>query len=139
MPIRDIAATEVVTAARTDSVADVAETMADEHVGSVVVEEESLPIGIVTDRQIAVELGDDPELGDEHVDEIMTRDVMTIDADAGVYQAAEALADEGVRRAPLVDDDEELVGLVSLDDILYTLEEEFDAIGDVLEAQSPRA
>lgn len=139
MPIRDIAATDVVTAARTDSVTDVAETMADEHVGSVVVEEESLPIGIVTDRQIAIELGDDPELGYEHVDEIMTRDVMTIDADAGIYQAAEALADEGVRRAPLVDDDEELVGLVSLDDILYTLEEEFDAVGDVLEAQSPRA
>ncbi|MCD2199449.1 MULTISPECIES: CBS domain-containing protein [unclassified Halobacterium] len=139
MPIRDIAATEVVTAARTDSVTDVAETMADEHVGSVVVEEESLPIGIVTDRQIATELGDDPELGYEHVDEIMTRDVMTIDADAGVYQAAQALADEGVRRAPLVDDDEELVGLVSLDDILYTLEEEFDAVGDILEAQSPRA
>ena len=139
MPIRDIAATEVVTAARTDSVTDVAETMADEHVGSVVVEEESLPIGIVTDRQIATELGDDPELGYEHVDEIMTRDVMTINADAGVYQAAQALADEGVRRAPLVDDDEELVGLVSLDDILYTLEEEFDAVGDILEAQSPRA
>jgi CBS domain-containing protein len=138
MPIRDIAATEVVTAARTDSVTDVAETMADEHVGSVVVEEESLPIGIVTDRQIATELGDDPELGYEHVDEIMTRDVMTIDADAGVYQAAQALADEGVRRAPLVDNDEELVGLVSLDDILYTLEEEFDAVGDILEAQSPR-
>jgi CBS domain-containing protein len=139
MTVRDIAATDVVTAARTDTVSTVAETMSDENVGSVVIEEESMPIGIVTDRQIAMELADDSELGYESVDEVMTRDVMTIDADAGIYEAARALADESVRRAPLVDEDQHLVGLVSLDDILYTLEAEFDAIGEVLEAQSPRA
>ncbi|MFB6271089.1 MAG: CBS domain-containing protein [Halobacterium sp.] len=139
MPVRDIAASDVVTAARTDTVSTVAERMDDERVGSVVVEEESMPIGIVTDRQLAVALAADPEVGYEHVDEVMTRDVMTIDADAGIYQAAQALADEGVRRAPLVEDEQELVGLVSVDDILYTLEEELDAVGEILEAQSPRA
>lgn len=139
MPVSDIAATDVVTAAREDSVSSVAETMRTENVGSVVVEEEGMPIGIVTDRQVAVELADDPELGYEHVDQIMTRDVETIDAEAGIYQAAQTLADEGIRRAPLVDDDLELEGLVSLDDILYVLEEEFEAAGEVIEAQSPRA
>lgn len=138
MPVSDIAATDVVTAAREDSVSSVAGTMREKNVGSVVVEEEDMPIGIVTDRQIAIELTDDPELGYEHVDEVMTRDVDTIDADAGIYQAAQTLADEGVRRAPLVDG-QELEGLVSLDDILYVLEEEFEAAGEVIQAQSPRA
>jgi CBS domain-containing protein len=139
MPVSDIAATDVVTAAREDSVSSVAETMREKNVGSVVVEEENMPIGIVTDRQIAVELADDQELGYEHLDEVMTRDVETIDADSGIYEAAQILGNEGIRRAPLVDDGRELVGLVSLDDILYVLEEEFEAAGDVIEAQSPGA
>ncbi|MFC6989007.1 CBS domain-containing protein [Haloplanus sp. GCM10025708] len=41
---RDIAASDVVTAARNDTLSDVAGVMRDEHVGSVVVEEESLPV-----------------------------------------------------------------------------------------------
>lgn len=139
MPVSDIAATDVVTAAREDSVSSVAETMREENVGSVVIAEENTPIGIVTDRQLATNLADDPELGYEHVDEIMTRDVETIDADAGIYQAARHLGDAGIRRAPLVDTNQELEGLVSLDDILYVLEAEFEAAGDVIEAQSPRA
>lgn len=135
---REIAATDVVTAARNDTISNVATVMKDEHVGSVVVEEEDLPVGIVTDRQVALGLADDPEVGHETVDEVMTRDVTTILESATVFQAAQTLSEEGVRRAPVVDDDGELVGLLSLDDLLYIIEEEFDTAEDVIEAQSPR-
>lgn len=135
---RDIAATDVVTADRNDAITDVAATMRDENVGSVVVEEKDLPVGIVTDREIALGLGDDPEFGHETVDELMTRDVVTVNEDDAVFDAAQTLSDEAIRRAPVVDDDNELVGILSLDDLLYVIEEEFDAVEDVIEAQSPR-
>lgn len=139
MPVLDIAATDVVTAARRDPVSSVAQIMADENVGSVVIEEENLPIGIVTDRQMALALKDDPEVGHEHIDEVMTRDVSTIHEDTGLYQAIQTLGQHEVRRAPVVDDDGRLVGIISLDDIIYVLEEEFEEVGSIIAAQSPRA
>lgn len=135
---KDIAATGVVTAARTDTLSDVAALMSDEHVGSVVIEEEGLPVGIVTDRQLALELATNPEAGHKTVGKVMTLDVATILESATVFQAAQTLSDEGIRRAPVVDADGELVGLLSLDDLLYVVEKEFDTAEDVLEAQSPR-
>lgn len=135
---KNIAATDVVTAARADTISEVATLMRDEDVGSVVVEEENLPVGIVTDRQLALGLADDPEVGHETVDEVMTRDVETILESATIFQAAQTLSEEGIRRAPVVDAEGELVGVLSLDDILYVIEEEFDTAEDVLEAQSPR-
>ncbi|WP_423751669.1 CBS domain-containing protein [Salinirarus marinus] len=68
----------------------------------------------------------------------MTRDVETILESATVFQAAQTLSEEGVRRAPVVDADGELVGLLSLDDLLFVIQEEYDAAEDVIEAQSPR-
>lgn len=139
MPVIDIAATDVVTAARRDPVSSVSRIMADEHVGSVVIEEYGLPIGIVTDRRLALALKDDPEVGHEHVDELMTRDVATIHEDTGLYQAIQSLAEHEVRRAPVVNDDGRLVGIISLDDVIYVLEEEFEEVGSIIAAQSPRA
>lgn len=135
---KDIGAEDVVTAARVDTISDVVAQMRDENVGSVVIEEEDLPIGIVTDRQIALALGDDPEVGHEHVDTVMTRDVTTIPEDATVFQSAQTLSEEGIRRAPVVDSDGKLVALLSLDDLLYVIETEFDTVEDVIESQSPR-
>ncbi|MFB6197530.1 MAG: CBS domain-containing protein, partial [Halobacteriaceae archaeon] len=134
----DIAATDVVSAARNDSVSNVAEMMGEEQVGSVVVEEENVPVGIVTDRQIALGVAKDPELGHETVDTVMTKDVKTIHEDSTIFQAAQVLSEEGVRRAPVVDDDGWLVGLLALDDLLFVIQEEFDTAEDVIEAQSPR-
>lgn len=138
MTIGDIAESDVVTAARADSVSDVAERMREADVGSVVVEEENLPIGIVTDRQIALALADDPEAGHDHVDEVMTRDVETIDEDLDLYRAAQKLDEEGIRRAPVVDEAGHLDGIVSLDDIIVVIEREMEAASGVIEAQSPR-
>ncbi|WP_435067163.1 CBS domain-containing protein [Haloplanus sp. C73] len=138
MSVLDIAATEVVTTGRTETLSGVASTMDDESVGSVVVEEDDLPIGILTDREVALALADDPEAGHDTVDDHMTRAVETVSADADVYEATRTLSEAGVRRAPIVDDDGHLTGLVSLDDVLHFVEEALDEAEDVIEAQSPR-
>lgn len=136
--VKEIAATDVVTAARADSVSDVAELMREENVGSVVVEEKELSVGIITDRQLALALADDPEIGHENVAKLMTFDVATVPESASVFQTVQLMSDEGIRRAPVVDDDDRLVGLVSLDDILHVIAEEFNTAEDIIKAQSPR-
>lgn len=138
MSVLDIAATDVVTADRNDTFSEVAAEMAEQKVGCVVIEEDEMPIGIVTDRNLALAMAEDPEAGHRTVDEEMTRDVRTIPDDADIYQAVEILSDIGARRAPVVNDDEKLEGLLSLDDVLHVVEEELDEAEEVIEQQSPR-
>jgi CBS-domain-containing membrane protein len=55
-----------------------------------------------------------------------------------VYEAINQLSDEEIRRLPVVDEDGELVGIVTLDDLLVLLSRELSMAGDIIEEQSPR-
>ncbi|RBI63515.1 CBS domain-containing protein [halophilic archaeon] len=137
MPVSDIALTEVVTADRNTAVTAIAARMEAENVGSVLVLEESDLVGIVTDREIALSLADDPDATDRTADEVMTEDPVTVPSDAGVTELVRRMEDAGVRRMPVVDDGD-LAGIVTLDDVLVLLTEEFDDAVDVVKRQSPR-
>ena len=63
MPVQDLARSEVVTAHTDTAVSKLAEQMADERVGSVVITDDEMPIGIVTDRDLALRC----EIGRAHV------------------------------------------------------------------------
>lgn len=75
-------------------------------------------IGVITDRDIAVRavaLGKDP--GSTHVREAMSPGVKYVHDYDDVDEVAEAMADLQVRRLPVVDREDRLVGIVSLADI----------------------
>ena len=138
MPVDDLARSEVVTATTQTAVADVAETMADETVGCVVITDDKTPVGIVTDRDLALrcvaEKADPTELTAQNV---MTEDLETIQRDAGFYEAVERMSDNGVRRLPVVDDDGTLVGILTTDDLSELLADEQQELAEVIRAQRP--
>lgn len=137
MPVDDLARSEVVTATTQTAVVDVAETMADETVGCVVITDDETPVGIVTDRDLALrcvaEAADPTELTAQNV---MTEDLETINRDAGFYEAVERMSDNGVRRLPVVDD-ETLVGILTTDDLTELLANEQQELAEVIRAQRP--
>ncbi|WP_433626793.1 CBS domain-containing protein [Halomicrococcus sp. NG-SE-24] len=137
MPVSDIAVTEVVTADRNTAVTAIAARMEEANVGSVLVLEESDLVGIVTDREIALSLADDPDATDRTADEVMTEDPVTVPSDASVTELVRRMEDAGVRRMPVVDDGD-LTGIVTLDDVLVLLTGEFDDVVEVVKRQSPR-
>lgn len=47
------------------------------------------------------------------------------------------MGESGVRRLPVVDDDGDLDGIVTLDDVVATVGEELEEIATVIENQSP--
>ena len=77
MSISQIVKTAVVTADRDTSVAAIAATMSTENVGSVVIVEEEKPVGMVTDRSIALAVADDPAIGTTTAAEIPSWDSST--------------------------------------------------------------
>ena len=101
----------------------VAKLMEADNVGSVVVKgTDGHIVGIVTDRDLALRgLGNqmDPNTP---VDQIMTRNVISIGEDADVFEAAGQMATSGCRRLPVLDTDGNVKGIVALDDltVLFT-------------------
>lgn len=98
------------------------------------------PIGVVTDRDLVVKAmaqGSGPF--DATVGEIMTPNPRTVYEGTPIEEALRLMRSGAFRRAPVVDRDGKLVGLVSLDDILDLLAEEFRDIGGLLRKESSKA
>lgn len=129
---------ELVTAWPDDSIVNAAKLMSENKVGCIIIERDNEPIGIVTDRDLTVEViakGLDPET--TSVSDVMTRDPVTAHKDTGVYQLSQRMREHGVRRMPIVDDRGELAGIVALDDIFVLLADEMHGLSKVVRAESP--
>lgn len=116
----------VVTASRDTTVLEAAHLMRHNHVGDIVVVDEveggKRPVGIVTDRDVVVEIvcpGLDASvirLGD-----LQLQPLVTTREQAGYAETVHAMVQHGVRRMPVIDDAGLLVGIITLDDVLRQL------------------
>jgi CBS domain-containing protein len=137
MPIENLARSDAVTAAPDTPVTDLAATMDEENVGSVVITNNETPVGIVTDRDLTVRvLGEGGVPTDQTAKDVMTDDLCTAEPDTGFYEAATLMAEHGIRRLPICKDDS-LVGIITADDITELLADEQQHLGDIIRAQRP--
>jgi CBS domain-containing protein len=137
MPIEDLARSDTVTAAPETPVTDLAVTMAQENVGSVVIANDETPVGIVTDRDLTVRvLGEAVDPTDHTAEDVMTSDPRTVEPGAGFYEAASMMAEDGIRRLPVCEGDT-LVGIITADDLTELLADEQQHLGDIIRAQRP--
>ncbi|MEA2052560.1 MAG: CBS domain-containing protein [Euryarchaeota archaeon] len=118
LEVRDVMTYPAITEEGDASVAKILKIMKMSGIGSVVITEEDKPVGIVTDRDIVMKvIMKDRDISKLKVKEIMSSPLMTIEADASLRRAGKLLVEKGIRRL-LVTDDGELVGVVSLRNIL---------------------
>lgn len=116
MKVKQIMTTEVSTVAPNDTVAKAASIMDQLNVGSVPVTDGSRVVGIVTDRDIilrGVAKGKDPN---QKISEVMTSNIKCATPDMDVHTVADLMAENQVRRLPVVDNDN-LVGIVAIGDL----------------------
>jgi CBS domain-containing protein len=117
MKIREVMTESVVTAAPGAPVRQVAELMRERNVGSVVlVDGRGLPVGFITDRDLAVSVVADGHDGAARSEGHATSPVVTGSPGLEVQEAVDLMVDNGVRRLPIVDGDR-LIGIVTLDDL----------------------
>jgi CBS domain-containing protein len=140
MRIEDCCRTDVVTAAPGALVHEVAELMRNENVGSVVITENNMPVGIVTDRDIVVRgvaRNLDPKTA--RAREVMTKNPIVITPDADLSDAMQCARREKIRRLPVVDAGGCLVGIVTVDDTICILSRELLNLTEIIREESPRA
>ncbi len=137
MSIGEICNRKVVVMQREETIAEAAKLMRDQHVGSVLVVDEQdgkrVPVGIVTDRDLVVEVIA-PELDADAitVGDIMMTGFAVVKEETGVFEAIQYMRTKGIRRLPVVDAEERLIGIVTLDDLLILLAEELDALAKLV-------
>jgi CBS domain-containing protein len=115
--------------------------MHDRKVGTlVVIDEQRMPIGIVTDRDLTVRvLAEGRDGSQTTVAEVMSAAPATVSEQTPIEDALRLMRSGAFRRVPVVDEDGRLAGLLSLDDILDLLAEEFRDIGQLIQEEQPRA
>jgi CBS domain-containing protein len=138
MTVGEIARDRVVTASPDTPIKSIVESMAEHDVGCIIIEQHDEPIGLITDRKIALQLKDTPAPSSHAVKEYMTTGLVTVHEEEGVKEASDTLSDAGVRRVPVVDDSGELVGVLSIDDLAVLFADEMEDIAAVAAKQSPR-
>ncbi|MFP4632124.1 MAG: CBS domain-containing protein [Halobacteriota archaeon] len=122
---------EVVTARPDEPIVSVAKTMKESNVGSVVVVDDGEPVGIVTDRDLAVRVIAEERDRDVTAEDVMTPELHTVDVDEEISEVIRELGDGGVRRIPIVEDGK-IAGIITLDDIVVLLSVELNGISGEL-------
>jgi len=123
---------------RETTVAAASKLMRHGHVGSLVVVDsmnggKRVPVGIVTDRDIVVEViatGLDPAV--LTVGDIMESELVVGRETDSVLETLDTMRFKGVRRLPTVDADGQLVGIVTVDDLLEILAEELSELAQIV-------
>jgi len=130
----------VVTASTRMTVEEAARAMRSKNVGALVVVNAGRPVGMLTDRDIAVEVvarGMDPD--SVRVGDVMHKKLMTIREDLGILDAVKTFARTGIRRLPVVSKSGLLVGVIAVDDLVMLLGNELGHLAGALSAGLRRA
>jgi CBS domain-containing protein len=114
--ISEVMTQPVVTADATATLGEVAELMRDRNVGSVVVVESERPVGVVTDRDLALAVVAERAERSERAGEHATRPLVTGEVDMELEEAAALMVQHRIRRLPVLEGDE-LAGIVTIDDL----------------------
>ena len=124
---------DVVITDRETSILQAAKLMRRHHVGDIVVVENqgkgNMPIGIITDRDIVVEiLAEEIDLGKVTVGDAMGLDLYAVKEDDDLMETAHLMRRHGIRRVPVVNVAGELVGIITLDDMIEVITEQLSTL-----------
>jgi CBS domain-containing protein len=138
MSLREIYTKDVVTVKPTATLLEAAKVMSEKHVGHLVVVDPKTrePLGVLTDRDIVrYVVASDLDAKRLKVDEIMARNPMLAFEDDGIYDIIRMMQTNGYRRLPVINTLRQLVGVVSLDDVLDLLAGELDGLAQITHRQ----
>lgn len=143
MKLKELCVLDVACCQRGTTVAEAARLMRQHHTGDLVVTDESdgtrEPVGIVTDRDIVMEVvakGHDPD--HTRVGEVMGSPVVVASGSENVAAAIDRMRAHGIRRLPIVDDSGAVLGILTLDDLYRILAEHTAALATIVSKEQTR-
>lgn len=114
--VKDLMSTDVITVSMEDNVYEIALKMKQHDIGFVPVVENGKLIGVVTDRDLVVRGYAEKRSGSSSVSDVMTDHVKTVSSSSSPVDAANLMAEEQIRRLPVVDNGK-FLGIVAIGDL----------------------
>ena len=141
MNIGDIRTPHVIVTYPDSPLAEAAQLMRQHHVGALVVldphDPQHRPKGMLTDRDIVCgQILKQADLYCLTVGDVMSHDPLTLRIDTTLAKGIDAMNLRGVRRAPVVDRDGSLVGIVTLDNLLPAVASELEELAKLMRTQA---
>ena len=134
---KDIINRQVVTISPFEPVSEAAYLMRNEDIGAlVVVDKDNKPIGIITDRDLVVSvIAERINPAEVSVEDIMTKNPVTVDENTDLYDILRTLPEHSVRRLPVTKNGK-LAGIVSIDDLIVIVATELANLAMAMSSKS---
>jgi CBS domain-containing protein len=115
--VKQIMSNSIVSVDSSITATNAAKMMEDTGVGAIVVLENSLPVGIITDRDFAIKITAHSYPIDTPVKRIMSSPLISIDPDSDLWVTSDLMSTRNVRKLPVIADDK-VVGIITTSDIV---------------------
>ena len=116
--------------------ADAAKMMRDQNIGCVVVARAEKPEGLVTDRDLAIRvIAESRDARSVTLGDIMSALPVFVFGGRDLGYAIQVMREQAVRRLPVVDGTNKLIGVISLDDVVRRLADDLSAVSDTIERE----
>lgn len=133
MKIYEVMQNNVYSLTQNHSIKDAVNMMRDKNIGFVVIEQEKMPIGIVTDRDLLLSVNKELNLSTK-LAKVMKKYVLTINQNADVADASDMMGYMQIKRLVVTNDFNQIVGILSLSDLarnVLTEEYAFEALVEI--------
>ena len=120
MTIEDVMTKSVISVDASITINEASKMMEDAKVGAIIVIEDNIPIGIVTDRDFTVKVVAHAYNITTPIKQIMSSPLLSVNSDESVRFAAELMHEYGVRKLPVIKN-EQVVGMITATDIVNLL------------------
>lgn len=120
MTIANVMTKSVISVDASITVNEAAKMMEDAKVGAVIVMENNIPVGIITDRDFAVKIVAHAYQISTPVKQIMSSPLFSINSNESVRVAADLMHDRGIRKLPVIENDK-IIGMITASDIVNLL------------------
>ena len=143
MPVGEICNRDVVVVGKDSPTQEAIMLMREYHVGDVVVIEQrngvNYPVGILTDRDIVIELlAEDVPVDSVTVGDIMSYELLSVTEEDSIEDAINLMRKKGVRRLPVVNEDGALEGILTMDDLIDLIAEQMKDLAGLITKEQKR-
>lgn len=130
--VKDVMNKQVVVAKPEATAKEAARVMSENHIGSLVILKDEKIVGIVTESDMIREIiAEGKDATNTRLDDMMTKDVKTVDAETGLDDAADMMVENGIKRLPVMRGGK-LVGIISATDLISFEPKFIEALGQLL-------
>ncbi len=137
MSVGEFCNREVVISTRNADMVLLAQLMREHHVGDIIIVDTmenglNIPAGILTDRDIVIELiAREVPLDTVKAEDVMSRDLVQVREQDGLWDSLQLMQRKGVRRLLVVNKEGGLEGILTVDDLLELLAEELNSLSKI--------